>query len=154
MIQVRKLSFLLLITFLLVSLSGTALAWSERIDGRPQHAESPSLSIWQDRNDEFHVKSTNMRRQHVFTGVIQTNGRFYDIDDKNLEHGDFVRVDRDRNTIRFRFTGRGLDEFDFKVRRGDAVSFDLNRDGRDMPNNEIFIGRHGWHPRDNRFTLR
>jgi len=87
-------------------------------------------------------------------GVIQTNGHFYGIDEKNLENGDFIKVDQDRNTIRFHFTGHEIDEFSFKVGRRDTLTFDLNKDGHDMKNNEIFIGRHGWHPRDNRFTLK
>lgn len=149
----KKLSCLALLTCFLVTLSGTAFAWSDRSEGRPQQ-NPPSMSVWHDRNDEFHVKSTNFRKKHLFSGVIQTDGHFYDIDEKNLENGDFVKVDRDRNTIRFHLTGRGIDEFNFKVRGGDTLTFDLNKDGRDMARNEIFIGRYGWHPRDNRFTLR
>lgn len=152
----KKLSCLLVLTCFLVTFSGTAFAWSDRSEGQPYlaHFGTPSLSIWHDRSDEFHVKSTTLRSQHIFTGVIQTDGRFYDIDEKNMENGDFIKVDRDRNTIRFRLTGRGFDEFNFKVRRGDTLKFDLNEDGRDMPSKQIFIGKKGWHPRDNRFTLR
>lgn len=137
-----KLSFLAGLTCFLVTLSGTAFAWSNRSEGRPQQNPS-SLSIWHDRNDEFHVRSTNSGRQHVFTGVIQTDGRFHDIDEKNLENGDFVKVDRDRNIISFRFTGRGIDEINFKVKKGDTLTFDLNRNGRDIPIKEIFIGNDG-----------
>jgi len=149
----KKLSCLALLTCFLVTLSGTAFAWSDRSEGRPEQ-RPPSLSVWHDRNDEFHVKSATFRRQHVFSGVIKTDGHFYDIDEKDLEYGDYVRVDHDRNTIRFHFTGRGIDEINFKVRGGDTLTFDLNKDGRDMERNEIFIGQNGWHPRDNRFTLR
>lgn len=147
----KKLASLLLLTCFLVTLSGTAFAWSDRSEGRPE--QSLSLYIWHERNGEFHVKTTNLRNQHVFSGVIKTNGIFRSIDSKDLENGDYVKVDRDRNTISFRLTGRGTDEFDFKVLFGNRLTFDLKRDGRDMPSNEIFIGRHGWHPSDNRFTL-
>lgn len=153
----KKLTGFLVLACFLVSLSGTAFAWSDRSEGRPNpgHAiGAPSISIWHDHKDEFHVKSTNLRGQHVFTGVIQTNGRFYDINEKQMENGDFVKVDRDRNAIRFRLTGRGFDEFDFKVSKGDNLKFDLNIDGRDMPTKQIFIGKNGWHPRDNKFTLK
>ncbi|AIF51291.1 hypothetical protein [Pelosinus sp. UFO1] len=149
----KKLSCLALLTCFLVTLSGTAFAWSDRSEGRPQQ-NPPGLSVWHNRNDEFHLKTTNFRNQHVFSGVIRTDGRFYDIDDRDLENGDFVKVDRDRNTIRFHFTGRGIDELDFKVRGGDTLTFDVNKDGHDMASNEIYIGKHGWHPRDNRFTLK
>lgn len=152
----KKISCLVVLTCLLVTFSGTALAWNDRSEGHPYLSQAvgrPSLSIWHDRNDEFHVKSTSLRGQHVFAGTIQTNGRFYDVDEKNMENGDFIKIDRDRNCIQFRFTGRGFDEFNFKVRRGDTLKFDLQRDGRDMPTRQIFIGKDGWHPGDNRFIL-
>ncbi len=149
----RKPACLVVLTCFLFTLSGTAFAWSDHSEGRPQQ-NPPSLSVWHDRNDEFYVKSANFRNLHVFSGVIQTNGRFYDIDEKNLENGDFITVDHDRNTIRFRFTGFGVDEFNFKVRGGNILKFDLSKDGRDMASNEIFIGQSSWHPRDNRFTLK
>ena len=71
-----------------------------------------------------------------------------------MENGDFVKVDRKRDTIRFRLTGRGVDEISFKVRNADFVKFDLYKDGDEMPRENIFIGKKGWHPRENRFTLR
>lgn len=152
----KKFSFLVVLTCFLVTLSGTAFAWSDRSEGRPYQSffAPPSLAIWHDRNDEFHVKSTNLRGQHIFSGVIKTDGRFYGIDEKNLENGDFIKLDRDRNSIRFRLTGRGFDEFSFKVKKGDTLKFDLKRDGRDMPHKQILIGKDGRHPRDNRFTLK
>lgn len=149
----KKLSCLVLLACFLVTLSGTAFAWSDRSEGSPRQQHPPSISVWHDNDNEFHVKTLNLRKQHVFSGVIQTDGRFYGIEENNLENGDFIKVDRDRNTIRFRFTGRGIDELSFKVKRGDVLKFDLNRDGEDMARDEIFIGHRGWHPRDNNFTL-
>ncbi len=154
-----KKLILCLLTCFMVTLSGTAFAWSDRSEGRPdqtlgQLMNTASLSIWHDRNDQFHLKSTNLRGRHVFTGVIQTDGRFYNIKEKELENGDFVKIDRDHNTIRFRFTGRGIDEINFNIRKGKIVKFDLYRDGREMPNKDIFIGKKGWHPQDNKFKLK
>ncbi|MDF2570270.1 MAG: hypothetical protein K0R55_1874 [Sporomusa sp.] len=155
----KKVSCLLVLTCFLVTLSGNAFAWSDRSEGRPRQTLGqvmtiPSISIWHDHNNEFYIKSTNLRSQHVFTGVIQTNGRFYNIEQKELENGDFVKVDRDRNTIRYRLTGRGIDEINFKVRGGDTVKFNLFKDGQEMPNKDILIGKTGWHPKDNRFSLK
>ncbi len=155
----KKLSCFLVITCFLVTLSGTALAWGDRSEGRPdqtlrQMMRIPSLSVWHDHNNEFHIKSTNLRDQHVFTGVIHTNGRFYDIEKKELENGDYIKVDRHHDTIRFRFTGRGIDEINFRVKGGDTVKFNLYKDGHEMPSEDIFIGKRGWHPRDNTFNLR
>ena len=153
----RKLSCLIVLACFLVTFSGTALAWNNSSEGRPYQDRAfgvPTLSIWHDRNDEFHVRSTSLRGRHIITGTIHTNGRFYDVDEKNMEGGDYIRLDRARNSISFRFTDRGFDEFNFKVRNGNILKFDVNRDGRDMPGNHIFIGKNGWHPRDNTFTLR
>ncbi|MDF2636860.1 MAG: hypothetical protein K0R78_3734 [Pelosinus sp.] len=174
----RKVTFLITITFLLVMLSGTALAWSDRSEGHPDQYNAtprwgqlsedhpffrfarlngkPGLYVWHDRNDELHIRAINNNyrgSQHVFSGVIQTDGRFYNIEEKQLENGDYVKLDRDRNTIRFRFTGRGTDGIDFKVQGGDTVDFDLYKDGREMPTNEICIGKKSWHPWHNNFYL-
>ncbi|WP_425060150.1 hypothetical protein SCACP_08120 [Sporomusa carbonis] len=155
----KKLSFLMVTTFVLVMLSGNALAWSDRSEGQPYQTplgvmmRAPGLFIWHDHNDELHIRSTNLGHQHVFSGIIQTDGRFYNIEQKQLENGDYVKVDRDHKTIRFRFTGRGLDGIDFKVRGGETVDFDLYKDGKEMPRNEIFIGKKGWHPWHNNFYL-
>ncbi|HWR08431.1 hypothetical protein [Sporomusa sp.] len=154
----KKLPILMAITVTLVMLSGSAFAWSDRAEGRPsqtlgQFFNTASLSVWHDHNDEIHLKSTNLRGQHVFTGVIQTDGRFYNIREKELENGDFIKVDRDNKTIRFRFTGRGFDGIDFKVKGGETVDFDLFKDGKEMSRKEIYIGKKGWHPWHNNFYL-
>lgn len=152
----KKISCFIVLACFLLTLSGTAFAWSDRSEGAPplHPFAPPSLSVWHDRNDTFHVKAADLKGRHVFSGVIQTDGRFFDVNEKQLENGDFVRVDRDRNAIRFRFTGRGFDEISFKVRRGDTLKFNLLKDGYGMSAKEIFIGRSGWHPKDNRFILK
>lgn len=155
----KKISYLVVITCFLVTLSGTAFAWSDRSEGRPdqtlrQMMYIPSLSIWHNRHNEFHVKSTNLRSQHVFSGVIHTDGRFYDIEEKELENGDYVKVDWRHKTIRFRFTGRGIDEMSFRVKDGNELKFKVYKDGQEMPRKSIFIGQDGWHPRDNEFYLK
>ncbi|WP_371360991.1 hypothetical protein [Sporomusa malonica] len=176
----KKLTFLMAITFVLVTLSGTALAWSDRSEGHPDQYNStqkwnhfsdlsedhpffrfarlngkPGLYVWSDRNDEqLHIRAVNKNswgNQHVYSGVIQTDGKFYNIEEKQLENGDYVKLDRERNTIRFRFTGRGMDGIDFKVRGGDTVDFDLYKDGKEMPTKEICIGKKSWHPWHNNF---
>jgi hypothetical protein len=159
MILLKKLSCLVVTTCFLVTLSGNVFAWNDRSEGRPEQTlgqmmRIPSISVWHGRNDEFHVKSTNMGNQHVFTGVIHTDGRFYDVEQKELENGDHVRINRHHNTIQFRFTGRGIDEVNFHVKNGDVVNLELFKDGQEMPRKDIFIGERGLHPKDNKFTLR
>lgn len=153
----KKITCLLVLVCFLITLSTSAFARDDRYERHPHPGiwgpARSSVSVWQDGN-EFRLKTTNFRFQHVFTGTIKTNGRFYNIDDRNLERGDFVRVDRDRNTISFRLTGRGVDEISFKAKGGNKVTFNLYKDGREMNPNEIFIGKKGSNPRDNKFTLR
>lgn len=181
----KKITFLMIVTLVLVMFSGSALAWSDRSEGHPDHYNAelgskdrpswfnprnhsdgnpffrfgklngqPGVYVWHDRNDVLHLRAANNTgRQHVFSGVIQTDGRFYNIEEKQLENGDYVKLDRERNTIRFRFTGRGIDGIDFKVQGGDTVDFDLYKDGKPMPTNEICIGKKSWHPWHNNFYL-
>lgn len=152
----KRITCLLVLVCFLITLSPSAFAWNDRSEQRPHPVWGTDLSrvsVWHDDND-FRLKTTTYRFKHVFTGTINTDGRFYDIEDRELEHGDYVRVDRDRNTIRFRLTGRGIDEISFKARGGDKVTFNLYKDGYEMNTEEIFIGKNGRHPRDNRFTLR
>lgn len=152
----KKITCLFVLVCFLITLSTSAFAWDDRSHRRPhpgREIDLSRISVWQDDND-FRLKTTTYRFNHVFTGTITTDGRFYNIENRELEHGDYVRVDRDRNTIRFRLTGRGVDEISFKARGGDKVTFNLHKDGHAMNTKEIFIGKNGRHPRDNRFTLR
>ena len=173
----KKLTGFLAITFAFTMLSTTAFAWTDRSEGRPdQYNPNPrwhhvsedhpffrfsklngaGLYVWHDENDELHLRAVNNSfrdNQHVFTGIIRTDGRFHNIENRELENGDYIKVDNDRNTIRFRFTGRGIDGIDFKVRGGDTVDFDLYKDGKEMPTKEICIGKESWHPWHNNFYL-
>jgi hypothetical protein len=152
----NKLKFLIAATFIFVMLAGNAFAWNERSEGRPSLpalAQTQAVLIWHDNNDKLHLTATS-RGNHSISGVIKTDGRFYDIQEKQLENGDYLKINRDRNTIQFRFsTGRSFDGVDFKVRGGHSVTFDLFRDGAAMPKKEIYIGKKGWHPLRNSFKL-
>lgn len=154
----KRLTCLLATVCVFVMMSGTAFAWSERAEGRPQLIGmakfSPGVFVWHDRGDALHFRASNSGRQHVYSGIIQTDGRFFAVEEQQLENGDYISIDRDRNTIKFRFTtGRGFDGLDFKVRGGETVNFDLYKDGKEMPLQEIFVGKRGWHPWHNNFYL-
>ncbi|WP_371372904.1 hypothetical protein [Sporomusa aerivorans] len=153
----KKLRLLIATTFILVMLTGNAFAWSERSEGRPPYlpgvAYSQGVVVWHDNNNEFHLTAAS-RGRHVISGVIKTDGRFHSVEERYLENGDYLKVDRNKKTIRFRFASdRGLDGIDFKVRGGESVKFSLYKDGADMPQKQIFIGKKGWHPADNTFKI-
>lgn len=154
----RRVSCMLAVVFIFVMMSGSAFAWNERAEGRPQLTGfgkfSPGVSVWHDRNNELYIRAGNSGRQHVYSGIIQTDGRFYAVEEKQLENGDYISIDHERNTIRFRFTaGREFDGLNFKVLGGETVDFDFYKDGKEMPRQEIFVGKRGWHPWHNNFYL-
>ncbi len=153
----RRVTCMIAIVFVFVMMSGNAFAWSERTEGQPHQislgVKQTGVFVWHDR-DELRIRAVNSERQHVYSGIIKTDGRFFGVKEKQLENGDYVSIDRDRNTIRFSFTsGQGFDGIDFKVFGGETVKFDLYKDGREMPRKEIFLGKQGWHPRHNNFYL-
>lgn len=152
----KKLTCFLVSVCMLLLLSGIALASPDRDEGKPNSFEpgqTRGYFIWQDER-ELNLRTTTHGQSHVFSGVLHTNKRFYNIEEKQLENGDYVRLDRDHNTLRFRFTTTGgSDGFSLKLFLNDQVDFDLYRDGKKIPTKEIYIGRHGWHPKRPNFEL-
>lgn len=155
----RRVTCMIAAVFILVMMAGNAFAWSERAEGRapqqtPLGMKQTGVFVWHDRGQELHIRAVNSGRQHVYSGIIQTDGRFFAVKEKQLENGDYVSIDRDSKTIRFRFsTAGGVDGIDFKVLGGETVDFDLYKDGKEMPRKEIFLGKRGWHPWHNNFYL-
>ena len=152
----KKLTALVIMAFILVAFSSYALAWSPRLQGEPEQfrpGDSRGVFIWHDR-DGLHLRTTTKGKEHVFSGVIRTDGHFRDVHGVRTEGGDCIRLDRDRNSMTFRFqTAGGIDGVDFRVKGGDRVYFDLYMDGRKIDTRRIYIGRNGWHPQDNTFVL-
>lgn len=152
----RKLSILVIVVALLVLSAGAALAKDRSIEGRPDMLDPGHIRgyfVWRD-DDGLHLRTTTRGHDHVFSGVIRTDGKFEDVDGRRLEHGDYYRLSRDRDTITFRFTtAAGLDGFDFRVDDGKRLNFDLFMDGHRIDVDEIYIGERGWHPQHSEFTL-
>jgi len=154
----RKVTCLIAMVFVFVMMTGTAFAWSDRSEGRPHQIASGNresgIFVWHDNSNELHMRIADSERKHVYSGIIQTDGRFFGLEEKQLENGDYLTIDRDRNTIRFRFTSdRDFDGINFKILGGDTVDFDLYRDGKEISRKDIFVGRRGWHPWHNNFYL-
>lgn len=151
----KKLSCLLVSVCILLLLSGIALA-SPRDEGKPRSFEpgqTRGYFIWQDGR-ELHLRTTTQGQSHVFSGVLHINGRLFDVEEKQLENGDYVRFDRDHNIIRFRFTTTGgTDGFDLKLLHINQIDFVLYRDGKKLPTKEIYIGSQSWHPKEHHFKL-
>lgn len=152
----KRLSMFMVAVFTLVALTGSAFAWPGNLEGRPDKMRiggAQGYFIWHDKQG-MHLHTTTKGREHVYTGVIRTNGKFVDVNEFRTEAGDNVRVSRDRDTIWFKFsTTAGLDGLNFRVRGGEQVDFDLYVDGHQINRQQIFLGDDGHHPRDNSFVI-
>jgi hypothetical protein len=152
----KKITMFLVLVFTLLMCSSFAFAWSPRVDGRPdlfRPGETKGYFIWHNENG-LHMQMTTRGKEHVFSGVIHTNGQFRDVKEKNLENGDFYKVSIDKDKIMFRTTtAGGIDGINFKIEGGDYVRFDLFMDGHKIDTREIYVGSKGWHPEHSDFTL-
>lgn len=152
----KRLSIFVVAVFTLVALTGSAFAWPGNLEGKPDELRSGDARgyfIWHD-NQGMHLRTTTKGHEHVYTGVIRTDGRFVEVDEYRTEANDHIRVSRDRDTIWFKFsTAGGLDGLNFRVRGGEKVHFDLYVDGHQINRQQIFLGDNGHHPRDNSFTI-
>lgn len=149
---------LMLMVFVLICFSGPALAaHSPNLDGPPAAfiaGETTGYFMWQDK-EGLHLRTTTSGANHVFTGVIRTNGKFGDILGKTVGTDDYVRIDRSRSEINFRFNIAGGDAgIDLSVKGGTCITFALSMDGEGVDPANIVIGRDGWQPADSKFTLR
>lgn len=141
----------------LISMTSVVFAWQPYINGRPSEFRpgySRGYFIWRD-DSGFNLRTASHRRGHVFNGVIRTNGDLAEIRVLRTEGGDRLRVDRERDVIRFRFrTGPGdVDGVDFRVRGGNMVHFELFMDGAPAHPQSINIGAYNRNPRDNSFRI-
>jgi len=173
-----------LVGLFLIALTGNAFAWSPKMDGK-----SDDFRPWGDKgyyisydNDGFHLWTTTRGAEHVFTGVIKTDGRFVQVRGHSLEGDDRLNqnnkhrnwfqsddqrffggsryklkgreVDYGDQKISFRLeTARGSDGISFRVRDGNQVTFELYMDGSRIDPNDINIGDDSWHPNRSKFTL-
>lgn len=152
----KKLFTMLVVSLSVLAFCSSAFAWSPRTEGKPDTfdpGENLGYFIWHDENG-LHMWTTTRGQDHVFSGVIRTNGRFVDTHGRRLELGDFYHISSDRDTITFKFTtAGGEDGLNFKIADGNYVNFDLFMDGHRINHREIYIGDRGWHPRNSDFSL-
>lgn len=138
-------------------LGASVFAWGSRIEGRPASFEAGATGgyyIWHD-DAGFHLRTTDPEGvESHFTGTLTTNGRFHDVTLVRDEQHDQVTILGD-GTIAFDVhTFSGVDGFDFQIAGGDRVTFDLQRDGRQISTDHIFLGEDSVHPDRNPFTVR
>lgn len=139
-------------------LGGAALAWTGPVDGQPttvQLGAADGYYIWHnDREDKFHLRTTDSAGVFAYSGVLRTDGRFHDVEVVRKELVDHVQVGPDGHTIVFRFvTAEGIDGIDFNVAGGRYIEFRLSRNGSLIDPSSIHLGVNGVHPRRNPFWI-
>lgn len=152
----KKGLIIALIGMFLIALTGSALAWSPQLEGKPEAFHPGDVRgyfIWHDDNG-LHLRTTTKGQTHTFSGVLRTNGRFVDVHGVSLETDDAYKVGPERHQMDFRFkTAGGVDGIDFKVEGGEKVVFDLFIDGHKISPDEIYSGAGSWHPDANKFEI-
>jgi hypothetical protein len=137
-------------------LGASVFAWGSRIEGRPASFEAGSTGgyyIWHD-DSGFHLRTTDPEGvESHFTGTLTTNGVFHDLTAIRAEQDDKVEQVGDGTIIFDLHTYSGIDGFDFDVRGGDRVTFELKRDHNLIGVDHIFLGEDGVHPNHNPFTV-
>ena len=147
--------FALVTAFALV---GTALAWPDLIEGRPYNLEAGGTAgyyLWQ-RDEGFVLAMTGPAHQpgHIFTGVLETDGRFSEIRLLRAERPDGYAVRENDQRIRFHFrTHADLDGLGFDVVGGTHLTSTLLIDGERAPVRRIFMGQRAINPQVNPVIL-
>ena len=130
--------------------AGSALAWPDRLDGRPEQFEvggDSAYYIWTDGDNEFHLATTGPGPRRDFVAVVRTNGEIADIDQIRLEDGDsFELLDGGRKLVIHFATFDRADAIDWRIRGGTFAWFDLRVDGHPIRPVNIYLGHDGHHP--------
>lgn len=141
-------------------MAAAAFAWQSRIEGRPVSLEAGGTSgvyFWHDPDGGLYLRTTDPENvEHWYTGQIATDGTIRDLDRSRLEpgQGDMATVDPTHHLITFRFhTFSGLDGIEYFIDGGSYQTVDLQRDGVDLPIDNIFLGAYSVHPDNNPFKV-
>ncbi len=150
-----RLALALLIVFCFTSYVSAARL--PRLNGEPAAFEpgnSQGYFIWQDK-EGVHVRTTTFGKEHIFSGVIRTDGKFSDVFGKLAQADDFFNVSDNQDKITFQFTDAGQSSgIDFYFKNATYLNFSLSMDGDEINSDDIFIGKDGWHPASYKFTVR
>ena len=151
----RSLTALGATLVLVAVLAAPAFAWSGRLEGRPEMLHPGGdlgYYIWHD-DQGLHLRTTGPGPRHVFRGIVRTDGEVRDVRLVRLEGDDGYEIRDGGHVLDLRFeTWDGIDGVDFRVNRGQWLSFALRIDGALAPTNEIFLGEDGVHPAHNPFV--
>ena len=152
----RLIGSLVMALALSATMMGTALAWPERFDGRPEQFEvggDSAYYIWH-ADDGVHLSTTGPGPRREFRAVIRTDGEFEDIDQLRLDEEDRYVVRDGGQTLVVDFTTFGhTDNIRWRVAGGTYMTFDLSVDGHPIAPHNVYLGADGYHPPRPRFRL-
>jgi len=136
---------------LLVGISaGSAFAWPDRLDGRPEQFEvggDSAYYIWTDGENDFHLATTGPGPRRHFVAVIQTDGEITDVDQVRLEGDDSFELEDGGQKLVVHFETFGhADNIQWKIRGGNHATFNLRVDGHPIRPVNVYLGHEGYHP--------
>lgn len=136
---------------LLVGISaGSAFAWPDRLDGRPEQFEvggDSAYYIWTDGENDFHLATSGPGPRRQFVAVIQTDGEITDVDQVRLEGDDSFELEDGGQKLVVHFETFGhADTIQWKIRGGDHATFNLRVDGHPIRPVNVYLGHEGYHP--------
>jgi hypothetical protein len=150
-----SVSLALVLAFVTV---GTALAWPDLVENIPHNLHGGGTAgfyLW--HNDQGLFLATtgpDPRTSHLFSGLIETDGRFTDVHLLRAERPDAYAVRENDQRIRFSLTTfADLDGLTFDVVGGTEVTFTLLIDGQRASPRSIFMGQRAIHPQVNPIIL-
>jgi hypothetical protein len=146
----RALGAALLAVVLGGTSAGSALAWPDRLDGRPDQFEvggDSAYYIWTDGENDFHLATTGPGPRRQFVAVVRTNGEITDVDQIRLEDGDSYELQDGGQKLVVHFeTFANMDTVNWRIRGGDHATFDLRVDGHPIRPVNVYLGHDGHHP--------
>ena len=105
--------------------AGSAFAWPDRLEGRPQQLEfggDSAYYIWTDGEDDFQLATTGPGPRRSFVAVLHTDGELTDVGQVRLEGDDsFELHDGGRELVVHFETFGHADTIQWKARGGTHV---------------------------------
>lgn len=140
--------------FLAAQAASPALAWSDRLEGKPENLEAGGdlgFYFWHDEQG-LHLRTTGPGERHHFTAEIHTPGEVRNVRLVRLEGDDGFLIRDGGHTLDLRFeTWDGIDGVDFTIEGGRHMTIVMKRDGERIDTEEIYLGEDGQHPARNPF---
>lgn len=148
--------FAILMTVVFMAAMSTAALAAPIHQGQPtayNSGASAGYYIWQE-GDRWLMKTTTPGSLRNFTGTVQTNGRFENVNRLNLEDSDIVRLNEANTEISFNLNTAGdQDGLSFRLVNSADATFTLYLDGQVINPANIYIGSQNLRPTANSFNI-